>query len=90
MTDFASLFRLLAQHNIEFILVGGAAATAYGSTRLTQDLESSIGALLRTSRAWLPASRPPSIVIGWTLAWCSTSAVGKEVAGACRLTRVSQ
>jgi predicted nucleotidyltransferase len=39
MTDFASLFRLLAQHNIEFILVGGAAATAHGSARLTQDLD---------------------------------------------------
>lgn len=39
MTDFASLIRLLAQHNIEFILVGGAAATAHGSARLTQDLD---------------------------------------------------
>ncbi len=28
MTDFASLLRLLAQHNIEFILVGGAAANS--------------------------------------------------------------
>jgi len=39
MTDFAALIRLLAQHNIEFILVGGAAATAHGSVRLTQDLD---------------------------------------------------
>ena len=39
MTDFVSLIRLLAQHNIEFILVGGAAATAHGSARLTQDLD---------------------------------------------------
>ncbi len=39
MTDFASLIRLLAQHDIEFILVGGAAATAHGSARLTQDLD---------------------------------------------------
>jgi len=39
MTDFASLFRLLAQHNVEFILVGGAAATAHGSARLTEDLD---------------------------------------------------
>lgn len=39
MTDFASLIRLLAQHHVEFILVGGAAATAHGSARLTQDLD---------------------------------------------------
>jgi hypothetical protein len=39
MTDFASLIRLLAEHNIECILVGGAAATAHGSARLTQDLD---------------------------------------------------
>jgi len=39
MTDFASLIRLLAQHHVEFILVGGAAATVHGSARLTQDLD---------------------------------------------------
>jgi predicted nucleotidyltransferase len=39
MTDFAALIRLLAQHNIEWILIGGAAATAHGSARLTQDLD---------------------------------------------------
>jgi hypothetical protein len=39
MTDFASLIRLLTQHNVEFIIVGGAAATAHGSARLTQDLD---------------------------------------------------
>ena len=39
MTDFESLIRLLAGSRIEFILVGGAAATAHGSARLTQDLD---------------------------------------------------
>ena len=39
MTDFVSLIRLLVQHDIEFILVGGAAAIAHGSARLTQDLD---------------------------------------------------
>lgn len=39
MTDFASLIRLLSKQNVEFILVGGAAATAHGSARLTQDLD---------------------------------------------------
>ena len=39
MTDFASLIRLLVQHDIDFIIVGGAAGTAHGSSRLTQDLD---------------------------------------------------
>lgn len=39
MTDFAALIRLLSQHNVEWILIGGAAATAHGSARLTQDLD---------------------------------------------------
>lgn len=39
MTDFASLIQLLSQNGVEFILVGGAAATAHGSARLTQDLD---------------------------------------------------
>jgi hypothetical protein len=39
MTDFHSLIRLLVEHDIDFILVGGAAATAHGSARLTQDLD---------------------------------------------------
>jgi hypothetical protein len=39
MTDFESLIGLLAGSGVEFILVGGAAATAHGSARLTQDLE---------------------------------------------------
>jgi hypothetical protein len=39
MTDFAALIRLLAHNHIQFILIGGAAATAHGSARLTQDLD---------------------------------------------------
>jgi hypothetical protein len=39
MTDFAALLRLLARSGVEFLLVGGAAATAHGSARLTQDLD---------------------------------------------------
>ncbi len=39
MTDFASLLRTLVQCGVEFILVGGAAATAHGCARLTQDLD---------------------------------------------------
>ncbi len=39
MTDFAGLLRALVGSGVEFILVGGAAATAHGSARLTQDLD---------------------------------------------------
>jgi len=38
MTDFRALISLLAAGGVEFIIVGGAAATAHGSARLTQDL----------------------------------------------------
>jgi predicted nucleotidyltransferase len=39
MTDFKSLLTLLTENGVEFIVVGGAAATAHGSARLTQDLD---------------------------------------------------
>ncbi len=39
MTDFRALISLLAKSAVEFIIVGGAAATAHGSARLTEDLD---------------------------------------------------
>jgi len=39
MTDFGQLIPLLVNARLEFILVGGAAATAHGSARLTADLD---------------------------------------------------
>ena len=39
MTDFNALLRLLSENEVEFIIVGGAAATAHGSARLTLDLD---------------------------------------------------
>ena len=39
MTDFHALLRLLTENEVEFIIVGGAAATAHGSARLTFDLD---------------------------------------------------
>jgi len=39
MTDFAALLAVLDRHRVEFILIGGAAAIAHGSARLTQDLD---------------------------------------------------
>jgi len=37
--DFAAVLRSLSEAGVEFIIVGGAAATAHGSARLTQDLD---------------------------------------------------
>ena len=39
MTDFEGLLRALADGHVQFILVGGVAARAHGSARLTQDLD---------------------------------------------------
>ncbi|HWP35067.1 MAG TPA: hypothetical protein VNM66_05660 [Thermodesulfobacteriota bacterium] len=39
MTDFEALLRTLSDGGVEFIIVGGVAATAHGAARLTQDLD---------------------------------------------------
>ncbi|HET6361414.1 MAG TPA: nucleotidyl transferase AbiEii/AbiGii toxin family protein [Gemmatimonadota bacterium] len=39
MTDFKGLLQTLLEHEVDFILVGGVAATVHGSTRLTQDID---------------------------------------------------
>lgn len=39
MTDFKALLRALLDGGVEFILVGGVAATVHGSTRLTLDVD---------------------------------------------------
>lgn len=39
MFDVEGLLRRLAEHDVEFILVGGVAATVHGSARLTSDLD---------------------------------------------------
>jgi hypothetical protein len=39
MTDFAGLLRVLAEAGVDFILVGGVAATVHGSARLTLDVD---------------------------------------------------
>lgn len=39
MTDFEGLLKALRDGGVDFILVGGAAATAHGSARLTEDLD---------------------------------------------------
>jgi hypothetical protein len=39
MIDFPALLRVLHESGVRFLIVGGAAATAHGSARLTQDLD---------------------------------------------------
>lgn len=39
MTDVPSLLKLLAQQQVEFIVIGGVAAGAHGSARSTKDLD---------------------------------------------------
>lgn len=39
MTDFPALLRTLSAAGVEYLLVGGAAATAHGAARLTVDID---------------------------------------------------
>jgi predicted nucleotidyltransferase len=39
MTDYEALLTALAREGVEFILVGGLAATAHGSVRFTEDVD---------------------------------------------------
>ncbi len=39
MTDFERLLKALSSNNVNFVIVGGVAATIHGSSRLTTDLD---------------------------------------------------
>jgi predicted nucleotidyltransferase len=39
VTDFEQLVAILSKAKVEFVIVGGLAATAHGSSRLTQDVD---------------------------------------------------
>jgi len=39
VTDFKQLLHLLSASEVDFVLVGGMAATVHGATRLTQDVD---------------------------------------------------
>lgn len=76
MTDFNALLRLLTENQVEFIIVGGAAATAHGSARLTFDLdvvyERSRENIVRTVKALAPINpylrgAPPGLPFDWSL-----------------------
>jgi hypothetical protein len=75
MTDFRALITLLASSRIEFIIIGGAAATAHGSARLTSDLDivyrrtsENISRLVSALAPYAPYLRgaPPGLPFNWS------------------------
>ena len=76
MTDFTTLIRLLSENEVEFIIVGGAAATAHGSARLTLDLDvvynrsaKNIESVVNALRPVQPYLRgaPPGLPFEWSV-----------------------
>lgn len=70
MIDFEAVLRGLAGERVRFIVIGGAAATAHGSARLTQDLDvvyerspTNIASLVRALEPFAPYLRgaPPGL-----------------------------
>jgi len=75
VTDFHALIRLLTENQLEFIVVGGAAATAHGSARLTFDLDivysrttENISRLVSSLKPLRPYLRgaPPGLPFDWS------------------------
>lgn len=75
MTDFTALLQLLSENDVEFIIVGGAAATAHGSARLTVDLgvvynrnRLNISRIVNALRPLNPYLRgaPPGLPFDWS------------------------
>ena len=75
MTDFNALIRLLTDNDVEFIIVGGAAATAHGSARLTFDLDvvynrsnENIARIVKALQPIQPYLRgaPPGLPFDWS------------------------
>ena len=74
MTDFESLLGTLDRHGVEYIVVGGAAAIALGSARLTQDLDvvynrstANLNSLVSALNSFKPYLRgaPPGLPFTW-------------------------
>lgn len=77
MTDFKALLRTLSDGGVEFILIGGVAATVHGSARLTLDLDAVYGRspenLRRLALALTPyhpylRGAPPGLPFRWDAA----------------------
>jgi predicted nucleotidyltransferase len=77
MTDFKALLRALTDGGVEFILIGGAAATVHGSARLTRDVDvvyrrtpENIARLAAALTPYQPYVRgaPPGLPFRWDVA----------------------
>lgn len=75
MTDFEKLIGALAEAGVEFVLVGGLAATVHGSARLTQDVDvvysrtgANIARLVAALSHYEPYLRgaPPNLPFDWS------------------------
>lgn len=76
MTDFRRLVHTLCDGRVEFLIIGGVAAAAHGSSRLTQDLDvvyarhrSNLERLVATVGSLDPYLRgaPPGLPFRWDL-----------------------
>ena len=77
MTDFEQLIGTLVESDVEFIVVGGLAATVHGSARLTQDVDvvyarsdENIGRMVSALVPFEPYLRgaPPGLPFDWSAA----------------------
>ena len=73
-TNFHELLQALVTANVEFIIIGGAAATAHGSARLTEDLDivyrrtpENVGRIVAALLPYDPYLRgaPPGLPFKW-------------------------
>jgi predicted nucleotidyltransferase len=74
MNDVASMLRVLAEHDVEFVVVGGVAAVLHGSSRVTRDLDvvyarapENLARLVRALEGLHPYPRgaPPGLPFRW-------------------------
>lgn len=77
MTDFEKIIVALSDAGVEFIIVGGLAAAAHGSARLTQDVDvvysrqpDNVGRLVQSLKPFEPYLRgvPPGLPFEWSRA----------------------
>jgi predicted nucleotidyltransferase len=76
VTDFKGLLKALGQGDVEYILVGGVAAAAHGSARLTQDVDvvyarspENLARLVAALAPYAPYPRgaPPGLPFRWSV-----------------------
>lgn len=76
MTDFETLLGALVDNDVEFIIVGGVAATIHGSARLTQDIDivyvrgdDNLGRVVAALEPFEPYLRgaPPGLPFEWSV-----------------------